>query len=113
MAKGQVLLKLDPFQTDTDVQGARAQVSALEAEAAAQAFQIASSQANMARDEFLKKSGEVELRQAETNMVRARESMNREKRLLEASLLSPDQFENTEAQIKVYEAQVEAAVARI
>ena len=111
--KGQVLLKVDPFQTDTDVQSARAQVSALEAEAAAQAFQIASSEANMARDEFLKKTGEVELRQADANMARAREAMNREKRLLEANLISADQFEITETQFKVDEAQVEAAGARI
>ena len=111
--KGQILLKVDPFQTDTDVQSARAQMSALEAEAAAQAFQIASSEANMARDEFLKKTGEVELRQADANMARARESMNREKRLLEANLLSADQFEITETQFKVDEAQVEAAGARI
>jgi HlyD family secretion protein len=111
--KDQVLLKIDPFQTDTDVQSARSALSALEAEAAGQLFQIATSQANVARDEFLKKSAEVEKRQAEANLARAGEAFKRDQRLLTEKLVSPDQFEVTETQFKVNEAQVEAASAHI
>ncbi len=111
--KGQVLLKIDPFQTDADVQASRFQLSALEAEAAGQDFQIATSEANMARDEFLKKSAEVELRQAETNLARSQVVANREKELLASSLISPDQYEITETQLKLNQAQIEAAQAKI
>ncbi|HVR75816.1 MAG TPA: efflux RND transporter periplasmic adaptor subunit [Planctomycetota bacterium] len=113
VTKGQVLLKIDPFQTETDVFAARAQLSALEAEAAGQEFQIASSEASAARDVFLKKTAEVELRQAETNLARAQMAYNREKDLLESSIISPDQFELTETQLKLNNAYVEAAMAKI
>jgi HlyD family secretion protein len=111
--KGQVLLKIDPFQTQTDVQAARSGLSAAEAEAAGQAFQVASSEANIARDQFLKKSAEVEKRQAEANLVRARQDLERQRKLLAENLIAPEQFEITETQFKVNEAQVEAATARI
>ncbi len=113
VSKGQVLLKIDPFQTDSDVQAARSQLSALEAEAAGQSFQIATSEANAARDEFLKKSAEVERRQAETSLARAQMTHKREKELLDASLISPEQFELTETQLKLNQAYVEASLAKI
>ena len=111
--KDQVLLKIDPFQTRSDVNSAQAQLSALEAESAGQVFQMASAEANIARDEFLKKSAEVERRQADANLARAREALTREKKLLAENLISADQFEVTETQFKVNEAQVEVAMARI
>ncbi len=111
--KDQVLLRIDPFQTDSDVQASRSQLSALEAEAAGQTFQIATSEANAARDEFLKKSAEVEKRQAEANLARALESYKRDQKLLAEHLLSTDQFEIGENQYKVNQALVEAAAAHI
>jgi HlyD family secretion protein len=111
--KGQVLLRIDPFQTETDVQYARAQLSALEAEAAGQAFQVATAEANLARDEYLKKTAEVEVRQAETNLARARLAHEREKRLLDESLSSTDQFELSETQLKLNQAYVDAALSRV
>jgi len=111
--KHQVLLKIDPFQTSTDVQTTRAALSALEAEAKGQVSQIASSEANAARSAFLKKSAEVELRQAEANLTRAKLLFEREKRLLEEKVISPDDFEVTETQFTVQKAQVEAAQAKI
>lgn len=111
--KGQILLKIDPFQTESDVEAARSQLSALEAEAAGQAFQIASAEANAARDEYLRKSGEVELRQAQVNLARSRESFNRSKRLLEAKLIPPDQYEVADTEYQLKQAQVEAARAGI
>jgi HlyD family secretion protein len=111
--KGQVLLRIDPFQTQADVESARSQFSALEAEAAGQNFQVASAEANKARDEFLKKSAEVELRQAQTNLARARAAARREKQLLDDNLISPDQYEVTETQLKLNEAEEEAALAKI
>jgi HlyD family secretion protein len=111
--KDQVLLRIDPFQTDADVQAARYQLSSIQADAAGQSFQIASSEANIARDEFLKKSSQVDHRQAEVSLARAQEAYNREKRLLEERLTSPDQFEIVETQFKVAQAQVEAAAAKV
>jgi HlyD family secretion protein len=111
--KGQVLLKVDPTQTQADVEAARYQLSSLQADAAGQTFQIASCEANIARDEFLKKSAEVELTQSEANLARARETFNREKKLLGEHLTSPDQYEVVETQFKVNQAQVDASRANI
>jgi HlyD family secretion protein len=111
--KGQVLLKIDPFQTETDVQAARSQLRELEAQAAGQNFQVLSSEANIARDEFLKKSAEVEVKQAETNLARSQEAYNRDRKLVAEKLLSPDQFEVSETQLKLNRAQVEAAAAKV
>jgi HlyD family secretion protein len=111
--KGQVLLKIDPFQTETDVHFATAQLSALEAEAAGQAFQVATAEANAARDEYLKKTAEVEVRQAETNLARARLAHAREKKLLDESLSSTDQFELAETQLTLNQAYVEAALSKV
>ncbi len=111
--KDQILLRIDPFQTESDVQAARAQLSALEADAAGHTFQIASSEANAARDEFLKKTAEVEVRQTETNLARAQEAFNRDKKLLEEKLISTDQFEVTETQLKLNRAYVEAAASKV
>ena len=113
VAKDQVILRIDPFQTESDVQSAQAAVSALEAEAAGQEFQIASCEANAARDEFLKKTAEVQLRQAQMNLARAKELYNREGKLRDANIISTDQFEVTETQWKLCQAEEEAAVARI
>jgi HlyD family secretion protein len=113
VAKDQVLLRIDPFQSEADVQSARSQLASLEADAASQTAQIATSEANAARDAFLKKSAEVELRQAEANLSRAEAQLRREKDLLDSELLSPDQYEVTETQAKVNRAQVDAAHARI
>lgn len=107
--KGQVLLRIDPFQTRTDVDATRAALSAFEAEAKGQEFQIATAEANAARDAALLKSGDVDLLQAETNLARTRELHAREKRLLEENLLSADQFEVTDTQLKLDLARVEAA----
>jgi HlyD family secretion protein len=111
--KGQVLLKIDPFQTLSDVESSRATLSALEAEAKGQEFQIATAEANAARDRFLRDSARVELRQAETNLARTRVLQTREKKLLEADLISPDQFELTDTQLKLDQAKVEAAQAKV
>ncbi|MBI4586374.1 MAG: HlyD family efflux transporter periplasmic adaptor subunit [Planctomycetes bacterium] len=111
--KDQVLLKIDPFQTEAEVLSARSSLSALEAEAAGQAFQIATSEANAAREEYLKKAGEVELRQAQVNLSRAQMEFNRNQQLHESKVISPDQLEVSETSLKVNQAQVDAALARI
>jgi HlyD family secretion protein len=67
----------------------------------------------MARDEYLKKTAEVEVRQAETNLARARLACEREKRLLEENLSSTDQFELAETQLKLNQAYVEAAQSKV
>jgi len=113
VVKDQVLLRIDPFQSQSEVEAARSALLALEAEAQGQAFQIATSEANTARDEFLKKSAEADLLQAETNLARTKEVYQREKSLLDANLISKDQFEITETQRKLNESQVVAAGSRI
>lgn len=111
--KDQILLKIDPFQTEAEVRSAQSALSALEADAKGQEAQIAGSEANAARDEFLRTSAEVELRQAETNLIRSEMQFKREAELAASNLISSDQLEVTETQVTLNQAQVESAQARI
>lgn len=111
--KGQTILKIDPFQTESQVRASRAALSGLEAQLEGQKFQVATAEANAARDEFNLKAAEVELLQAQTNLARTRELHGRERKLFESNLISPDQFEVTETQLKLDEARVDYAKARV
>lgn len=113
VSREQILLRIDPFQTEADVQATRAQLAALEAEAAAQNFQIASSEASALRDEFLKKSAEVERRQAEANLARSQANYNRNQKLLAERIISDEQFEVIDTELLVQKVQVDACVAKI
>jgi HlyD family secretion protein len=76
--KGDVLLRIDPIQTDSDMIAARSQYDASAAEARGQEFEILNADVNLMRDESSLKSARSELEQAENNYARAQSSFKRQ-----------------------------------
>ena len=91
--KGDVLLHIDPIQTDADMSAARAQYDMNTAQARAQEFEILNSEVQLMRDEASLKSARAELEQAEYNFTRAQNSFNRQQQLFEDGLISRDSYE--------------------
>lgn len=111
--KGDVLLRIDPFQTRQDVVSAQAQFDAANADAGGALVQVATAEASVARDEFAIAMSESELVQAESNRDRLKSQLQRRKELREKQVISIDDYEATEASLRVAESAVVTARARI
>jgi HlyD family secretion protein len=113
VTKGQVLLKIDKFQTEADMMAARASALAAEADATSQKVQIATAQVEIARNEASKKAAEAELVQAEANWEQAQRTEQRKKKLLEQQLISPEDYETAQTQERATRAATESFRAHI
>ncbi len=111
--KDQILLKIDPVATAAMTAAARAALEAAIAEERGQAVQIAMANANLARDEFLLKTAELERVQAEANHRRSIDNISRKKALFERKLISAEDLDIAQTSIDVAEAALEAAAARV
>ncbi|MBI1852430.1 MAG: efflux RND transporter periplasmic adaptor subunit [Planctomycetes bacterium] len=111
--QGDVLLRIDPFQTRQDVASAQAQYDAAMAEAGSAQVQIATAEAALARDEFVVSASQSELTQTESNRDRLKSQLDRKRGLYEKQVISIDDFEAAESALKVAESQVVAAQARV
>jgi HlyD family secretion protein len=109
--KGQILLKIDPISTAAQTAAARAAYHAAEAEARGQAVQIAMAEANLARDEYLLKSSELERTQSEANHRRSVDNLERKKALYERQLLSAEDLDIASTGVDVAKAALDAAGA--
>ena len=98
--KGDVLLSIDPIQTDSDMIAARAQYDASAADARGQEFEILNAENNLMRDEASLRSSRSELEQAENNYSRAQSSFNRQRELFEDGLISRDSYETEQNSLK-------------
>ena len=98
--KGDVLLSIDPIQTDSDMVAARAQYDASAADARGQEFEILNAENNLMRDEASLRSSRSELEQAENNYSRAQSSFNRQRQLFEDGLISRDSYETEQNTLK-------------
>ncbi|MFO0981148.1 MAG: efflux RND transporter periplasmic adaptor subunit [Planctomycetota bacterium] len=113
VTKGQVLLKIDPYQTQADASAMRASALAAEADAKGQEVQIATAEASLARDKAQKASAVADLAQAEAAQERAQSLLRRKKELFDRKDLSPEDFEIAVTQEKTARSQVDAVNARI
>jgi HlyD family secretion protein len=111
--KGEVLLRIDPIQTDAETSIARAQYDQAVAEARAQEFEIANAEVNLARDETSLKSARAELEQAENNFLRSQQSFKRQQQLNEDGLISRDDYENYQNELKSTESRLEVQRANV
>jgi len=98
--KGDILLRIDPIQTDAETSAARAQFDMNRAQAQAQEFEIMNAEVQLMRDEASLKSARAELDQAENNFVRAQNSFNRQLQLYEDGLISRDGYESAQNDFK-------------
>ncbi|MDM7997422.1 MAG: efflux RND transporter periplasmic adaptor subunit [Acidobacteriota bacterium] len=94
--KGDILLRIDPIQTDAETSAARAQFDMNQAQARAQEFEILNAEVQLMRDEASLKSARAELEQAENNFARAQNSFNRQQQLYEDGLISRDSYESAQ-----------------
>ncbi len=110
--KGDVLLRIDPLQTQADTNSTRAQFDAASSEARAQEFQILNAEAGLARDESALRSSRAELEQAQNNNVRAQTSFKRKQQLHEDGLISREEYEMAQNDARASQSQLEVARAR-
>ena len=110
--KGDVLLRIDPIQTEADQASSRAQYDAALAETRAQEFLIMNAEANLKRDEASLRSARAELEQAEHNFSRAESSFKRKQLLHEDGLISRDDYEVAQNDFKSAQSRREVARAQ-
>jgi HlyD family secretion protein len=111
--KGQILLKIDPIATAAEVAAVRAAAQTAEAEAKGQVVQIAMAEANLARDEALLQSAQLEKVQADANCKRADDAYSRRQKLFERKLLSEEDLDIAKTTLDVATAARDAAASRI
>jgi HlyD family secretion protein len=111
--KGDILLKIDPIQTDAEMIGARAQFDAATADARGQEFEILNAENNLMRDEASLRSSRSELEQAENNYARAQSSFKRQQQLFEDGLLSRDSYETEQNNLKSAKSRLDVQKASV
>ena len=111
--KGDVLLRIDPIQTEAETQSSRAQRDGAVAEARGQEFQIMNAESNLAREEASLRSAQAELEQAESNYSRIQSSFRRKQQLHEEGLISKEDYEMAQNDVKSAKAQLEMARAKV
>jgi HlyD family secretion protein len=111
--KGQVLLRIDPIQTDAETSIARAQYEVAVAEDRAQTFEIANAEVNLMRDQTSLKSARAELIQAEFNFDRAESSFRRRQQLHEDGLISREDYEASQNEFRSAESRLEVQKANV
>jgi HlyD family secretion protein len=111
--KGQVLLRIDPIQTEAETSSTRAQYEASMSDARGQEFSILTAESNLARDEAMLRSSKADLDQAESKNQQAQNSYRRKQQLHEEGLISKDEYEDAQSAAKVSKSQVESAHAKV
>jgi len=110
--KGDVLLKIDPIQSSASTSATRAQYEAQMADVRAQEFTILNVDAQLARDEAALRSSRALLAQAESNYNRAQSSFKRQQQLNEDGLISREQYEEAQNNLKAAKSQFESQQAQ-
>lgn len=111
--KGDVLLRIDPFQTRQDVASSQAQFDAADADAGSALVQVATAEAVMARNEFTIAAAKSEVTQTESSLARLKTQLDRKKGLYEKQVVSIDEYEAAQSAFSVAESQVLSARARL
>ena len=111
--KGDVLLRIDPIQTEAETQSSRAQHEGAVADARGQGFQIMNAEADLAKQEASLRSARAELDQAENNYSRMQSSFKRKQQLHEEGLISREDYEMAQNDVKSAKAQLEVARAKV
>jgi len=98
--KGQVLLKIDPIQTNADLDVARAQNEQTKAQIRVQEFEISNAEVQLMREESSLRSAQAQLQREQDNFSRAQNSFKRQQQLNEDGLISRDDYEEAQNKIK-------------
>lgn len=104
--KGDILLRIDPVQSETDLRAQEAMVQAQGFDAASIQGQIAIGEANVLRDQASLDAARAELKQTENDMARARAKFARKQQLHEDNLLSHEEYEMAKNELEGAEAKL-------
>jgi len=111
--KGDLLLRIDPVQSETEFRAQEAVLRATEAEASNQQMQIVAQRANLQRDEASVRLAEVELEHARKSLEIARSTFERKQQLFEENLISKDSYELARNDLLAAESAFESAELRL
>ncbi len=107
--KGDVLLRIDPLQSEADLRAQQASVDAQTYDAANIKGQISIAEANMLRDQATLDAARSDLKQAENDMERARNKFKRLQQLHEENLLSKEDYDAAKNDLAIVEAKLTSA----
>ncbi|PYV19478.1 MAG: secretion protein HlyD [Acidobacteria bacterium] len=111
--KGDVLLRIDPVQTEADTNSSRALYDAASSDARSQELQILTAESNLKRDEAGLLSSKASLEEAESAYARNMNSFKRKQQLNEEGLISREDYELAQDQLKSAKSRLDAARARV
>jgi HlyD family secretion protein len=111
--KGQVLLKIDPIQTEADRNSRRANYDISVADTRNQEIVIANAENDLARSEASLKSSRADLERAENNLARVESSFKRKQQLNEEGLLPREDYEIAQNELKQAKSQLDTSKAML
>lgn len=107
--KGDILLKIDPIQTASQTDATRAQFEASRQDLRSQEFQISTSEHNLANSRSQLEAARSQADQAEANYLRAQASFKRSQQMSEDGLISRDDYELAQLNLKAAKSGAEVA----
>jgi HlyD family secretion protein len=107
--KGDILLKIDPIQTASQTDATRAQFEAARQDLNSQQFQISTAEHNLANSKVQLESARAQQEQAEANFLRAQSSFKRSQQMSEDGIISREEYELAQNNLKSARAQADVA----
>ena len=111
--KGDLLLKIDPTQKETETRAQQALLESALAEATNQKAQIRLQETNLRRDRANVRLMEAELLRSQKDLELARNTFERKQQLYEDHLISKDMYETTKNKLIGAQASLASARARL
>jgi HlyD family secretion protein len=111
--KDDILLKIDPIQTEADRNARRANYEVSQADARNQEIVIANAQNDLLRSEASLRSSRADLERAKSNLARVEASYRRKQQLNEEGVISREEYEIAQNDYKLAKAQLESAEAAV
>ena len=103
--QGDVLLRIDPTQSEADLKAQQAQVDAQNYEASNIKGQISIGEANVERDRAALEAARADWKQAQNDLERAKARFARKQQLHEENLLSEEEYEESKNELAAAEAR--------
>jgi HlyD family secretion protein len=111
--KGDMLLRIDPIQTEASTLSSRANYEAAMSEVRSQEFQIMNAETSLARDEANLRASRAQLEQAKSAFIRTQNSFKRKQQMHEEGLISRDEYEAAQNDLKASESQLKVAEEQV
>jgi HlyD family secretion protein len=111
--KGDVLLNIDPVQTEADKNARRANLEVAKADVRNQNFVIENAKNDLMRNEASLRSANADLKRSESNLSKVENSYKRKQQLNEDGVISKEEYEAAVNDYKLAQAQLESARAAV